>query len=367
MAKNIIYRCLVCGGELKWKPELSKWKCDYCDSEFTLGELEAAGKGTVEEETVQKGEKAEEDAKTTDGTKQSATSHLVEYTCSYCGASLITDETTAATFCAYCQSPIVISESLSGEFAPNFVIPFKKTREQVISTYQKTVKKILTPKVFYTKDHIEKITGIYVPFFLYDAQNEGQVKVEGRRISTWQTGKQRYTKTDIFHYEVDGELTFAGVPVDASSKMDNAAMDSVEPFDYQELVAFSPAYLAGFMAERYDEDANVSKERAVNRMKTTFRSELEATAPPYNTKTVLGDDMHCNINANHYVLMPTWILNTKYKGKDYLFAMNGQTGKFIGNTPIDWPKALLITLLVFAGSTAVIYIFAIILGMLGIL
>lgn len=356
MAKNINYRCLVCGGELAWNPQFQKWKCGYCDSEFTLSELEAAGKGKVEEDTVEKGRAAGETEQTTDGTKRAKGAHLVEYTCSYCGAVVVTDETTSATFCAYCQSPIAISEKLSGEFAPEGLIPFKNTKQEATATYKNFIKKILTPKAFYLKDHIEKITGVYVPFFLYDAVNAGAVDIEGKRISVWTSGKKRYTKTDIFRYEVEGELSFASVPVDASSKMDNATMDSIEPFTYKEMVDFSPAYLAGFMAERYDEDADMSSGRARKRMDDTLRAQLLATSPPYDVKTVTGDRLNCQMTGERYVLMPAWILNTKYKDKDYLFAMNGQTGKFVGNAPIDWAKLILIAAAVFAGAFLLVFL-----------
>ncbi|MCI6866591.1 MAG: hypothetical protein MR871_01330, partial [Lachnospiraceae bacterium] len=50
-----------------------------------------------------------------------------------------------------------------------------------------------------------------------------------------------------------------------------------------------------------------------------------------------------------YALLPVWVLNTMYKGKLYTFAMNGQTGKFVGNLPSDKGKAFGIAGGVFAG------------------
>ena len=138
MAKNMNYRCLHCGADLAWNPDAQTWKCEYCDSEFSLEELKAAGKGEIQEESILQGQVTEEET-TTDGTTAANGSHLVEYTCDYCGAKVITDETTAATFCAYCQSPIVVSSQLVGNFKPEKVIPFTKTKEAVMMEYRSFV------------------------------------------------------------------------------------------------------------------------------------------------------------------------------------------------------------------------------------
>lgn len=348
MAKNINYRCLNCGGDLAWNAELQTWKCEYCDSTFTLEQLEKSGKAEVKEETIEKGQEAAGAEKTTDGTERAAGSTLVEYTCSYCGAKIITDATTAATFCAYCQNPIVISEKLVGDFAPDKVIPFAKEKKTVMMEYKKFVKKPLTPKLFYDQNTIEKLTGVYVPFFLYDMKEEGNIDVQGTRVTTWRDSKNIYTKTDTFLCEIEGEMEYGHVPADASSKTDDAAMDSIEPFEFSAMKDFSPAYLAGYLAERYDDAEEELQRRVEGRIHQTTRQRLLKEAPPYNTRNIIREDIHGTVNEKTYVLLPTWILNTKYKGKEYLFAMNGQTGKFVGNLPIDITKLIL-----FGGGTFV--------------
>lgn len=355
MAKNINYRCLNCGGDLAWNAELQTWKCEYCDSTFTLEQLEKAGKAAVKEETIEKGQGVKGAEKTTDGTEKAEGSTLVEYTCSYCGAKIITDSTTAATFCAYCQNPIVISEKLVGDFAPDKVIPFAKEKKTVMMEYKKFVKKPLTPKLFYDQNTIEKLSGVYVPFFLYDVKEEGKINVNGTRVSTWRDSNFIYTKTDTFQCEIKGEMEYEHVPVDASSKTDDAAMDSIEPFDFKEMKDFSPAYLAGYLAERYDEEDASLQKRAESRIHQTTRQRLLSEAPPYNTRSIAGEKLQASVKERTYVLLPTWILNTKYKDKEYLFAMNGQTGKFVGNLPVDMTKLFLYGGGTFAASFAVIW------------
>lgn len=356
MAKNMNYRCLNCGGELAWNPELQLWKCDYCDSSFTLDELEAAGKGQIKKDTIDQGKTAQEEESTTDGTTSADHSHLVEYSCSYCGAKIITDAATSATFCAYCQSPIVISSQLVGDFAPERLIPFVKTKAAVMEEYKKFIKKPLTPKYFYQQNNIEKLTGVYIPFFLYDSKGRGSLDIHGTRVTVWEDSKNRYTKTDTYRYEIAGDLDFENVPVDASSKTDDNAMDSIEPFDFKDMVEFSPAYLAGFMAERYDEDDDATKDRMERRANKSLKDKLLQRTPSYHSTNVVREDLQMDVKKRRYVLLPTWILNTRYNGKEYLFAMNGQTGKFVGNLPIDKKKLLLYGLSTFTGSFAVFWL-----------
>lgn len=352
MAKNLNYRCLHCGGELAWNPEVQRWKCDYCDSEFSLEELERAGKAKAAEETVEKGKRAEEGESATDGTETAQGSHLVEYTCSYCGAKIITDAVTAATFCAYCQNPVVISEQLVGDFAPELLIPFAKTKEKVMEEYRTFIKKPLTPKYFYQKNNIEKLTGVYIPFFLYDAKGEGYLDIHGTRVSIWQDSRNRYTKTDTYRCEMEGSMEFEHVPVDASSKTNDDAMDSIEPFDFSKMVEFSPAYLAGFMAERYDVEEEETKSRMERRVNQSLKNQLLSKTPPYDSRNIVQESFQHQIRKKQYVLLPAWILNTTYKGKAYLFAMNGQTGKFVGNLPIDKKKMLFYGIGTFVASFA---------------
>lgn len=367
MGENINYRCLHCGAELAWNPDAGKWKCEYCDTEFTLEELEEtihARSAKAGEQAGQRGapgdtgKPAEEDAESTDGTRSAPGAHFVEYTCSYCGAKIITDETTAATFCAYCQSPVVISGQVTGEFAPERLIPFARNKEQVMREYKSFAKKPLTPKEFLEQNHIEKLTGIYLPFFLYRTRSGGEVKLRGTRVTTWRSGDKRYTKTDTYLCEIAGSMEFENIPVDASLKTDDGAMDSIEPFTFEELVPFSPAYLAGFMAERCDIPRQEAKERMERRADQTLQNQLMQEAPAYNTVSLASAQLEHRILEQRYVFLPVWLLNTKYKGKDYLFAMNGQTGKFVGNLPIALSKLLLYGAGIFGGSFLIFWFLA---------
>lgn len=350
MAVNMTYRCLNCGADLKWNPQTENWQCEYCDKGFTLAELEAAGKAEVAPETVEKETVLEEQQASTDGTS----GRMVAYTCNHCGAQIVTDETTSATICAYCGSPVVISEKLIGDFAPEQLIPFRYTKEQAVATFKQFIKKPLTPKLFYTQATLDKITGIYVPFWLYDGVSDTDMIAEGTKVTSWSDKRNHYTRSDVFRFHRAGNIQFTKIPVDCSAKSDDAAMDSLEPFLLDELVDFSPAYLAGFLAERYSVPEKEGEDRAAKRAENSVQDELLGTLQGFAALHVQQSEEHFSVTNRRYVLLPVWFLNTQYRGKNYLFAMNGQTGKMIGNAPISAGKSLLCGAGSFAASALAI-------------
>ena len=149
-----------------------------------------------------------------------------------------------------------------------------------------------------------------------------------------------YVITTTRHYDVRraGTTQFMGVPVDGSTKMPNGHMDAIEPYDYRAFQPFSTAYLPGYMADKYDEDADTCQARAHSRMRNSVSSELSASITGYNSVSTLSENISIDYTAKHYALLPVWMLHTKWQGKDYLFAMNGQTGKLVGDLPVDKRK-----------------------------
>lgn len=319
------HKCPSCSAKLPFNPKTGKWDCEYCGGSYTLEDLEE----------FEKKQEKEESAK-----KLDVNADL--YECPNCGAKIIADETTTATFCVYCGSINIIKNKLQDEFRPLKIIPFKNTKEQAIEAFKKFKKgKIFAPKDFSNKENIEKITGVYIPFWMYDCSVEGNIDVDAKRIKTWRSGDYRYTKTDIYSVKRAGNMEFEKVPVDGSTKFDDDTMDSLEPFKYDELKSFNMSYLSGFLAEKYDVDKVEASKRAHQRIVTSTIDMLKSTVKGYTTVFVRNHNTKINTKKAEYVLLPVWMLNIKYNDKPYLFAMNGQTGKMVGNIPIDKKKMVL--------------------------
>ncbi|GBU20510.1 hypothetical protein R80B4_00388 [Fibrobacteres bacterium R8-0-B4] len=172
---------------------------------------------------------------------------------------------------------------------------------------------------------------------------------------------KRGKSTVTHHYRVerDGEAEFEKIPVDGSQRMDDAYMDSIEPFDYDQLTEFHPSYLAGYTAEKYDVDAKNSRSRAVNRMETTVEKLFRKTVRGYNTVKVIFSDINVTKGTMSYTLLPVWTVSTKYNEDDYLFMMNGQTGKMVGRLPVDegksWICRGILTIGLLAALTPILY------------
>ncbi len=258
------------------------------------------------------------------------------YNCPSCGAQLMVDQVTAVTSCPYCGNNTVVPGQLSDVLKPDYVIPFKYDKNDAIVALKNYYQgKVLLPDAFTDQNHIEEIQGVYVPFWLYSGTGEGEVVMNGRNIRTWTDSKNQYTETDHYVLTRAGSMQFRHVPVDGSTKMPDAHMDAIEPFDYSELVPFSVAYLPGYLTDRYDQDAKVCEQRATSRVDNTVEAELQATASGYMEIDVASTDSQLKVEQVAYALLPVWMLHTKWNGQDYLFAMNGQTGKLIGDLPVD--------------------------------
>lgn len=355
------YNCFNCGAALRFNPETQRWDCAYCGESFSLADFEGR-------QTARPAGNADQPHETwaqTEATDDS-TGGMVAYHCAHCGAEIVTSRETVATTCVYCQRPVVLEAQMAGGFRPQYVLPFAKTREEAIAAFREYVKKKpLLPRAFTGEQMMQKITGVYVPFWLYNCGVDADLAADCRNVSSWVSGDYRYTKTDYYRVTRSGQMAFRNIPVDASSKIDNATMDSLEPFPFEELVEFAPPYLSGFLAERYDEGNETASPRATSRAGTTTVDALRGTIVGYTSTTVTNADQRFRELSAWYALLPVWLLSCEYDGKPYLFAMNGRTGKFTGNLPVDGKRVLLYTLLTFllcAGAAAIVLLVLWLLG-----
>ena len=332
------YQCPSCGGPLHWDATEQKLKCDFCGSTFSNAEIEEVY-GAANAAAVEQGTETA-DIETLQWTEEEA-KHLRAYSCPSCGAQLICDENTAATSCPYCGNPTIVPAQFHGALKPDYVIPFKLTKDQAVSKLKEFYKgKPLLPDAFTRNNHIEEIKGVYVPFWLYDARVDINASFRAERTHSTRRGDDLVTITEHYRLLRGGSVSFEKVPADASSKMPDEFMDAIEPFDYDEMVPFEMAYLPGYMADRYDVEPEVDAKRAENRMRNSTTSELHKTIIGYSG--VFPESQQINIRRGrvHYALLPVWMLSTKWNNTNYLFAMNGQTGKMVGDMPTDNMKMI---------------------------
>lgn len=351
------YQCPACTGPLHYSAKSGKLECDYCGSSFDVAEIEAlyarkeaeaaaakqAADAKAEAAQAAKAEAAEAAAAsggwdTSDLSRDwgAEADGLRVYSCPSCGAELICDQSTAATACPYCGNPAIVPGQFSGALRPDSILPFRLSKDDAVQALRAHYKgKPFLPRSFTSANHIEQIQGVYVPFWLFDGGAEGAASYRASNTNVYETGDYEIAETRHYHVVRAGSLAFEKIPVDASSKMPDDHMDSIEPFDYTQLRPFSTAYLPGYLADKYDVTIDDSRDRADTRCRETLAQALRDTVTGYGACVTEREDIALRRGKVHYALLPVWMLSTKWHGQDFLFAMNGQTGKLVGDLPTD--------------------------------
>lgn len=358
------YKCPCCGGAIEFDSTLQKMRCPYCDTEFEMETLKSYDSELKNEPE----ENMHWDQ--TAGTKwqESETRGLQTYVCKSCGGEIVGDENMAATSCPFCGNPVVMMGQFSGALKPDYVIPFKLDKKAAKDALKKHLEgKHLLPKIFKDQNHIDEIKGVYVPFWLFDTDTDASIRFRATTTRAWSDSNYNYVETSHYMVQRCGSIGFQQVPVDGSSKMADDLMESIEPFDFSEAVSFQTAYLAGYLADKYDVTAEESVERANERVKRSTEEAFAATVTGYTTVTPENSSVQLHGGTVKYALYPVWLLNTTWKGNRYLFAMNGQTGKFVGDLPVDNAAAKRWTIGLSAVCTVVIFGIAKLLWLIGIL
>ncbi len=326
------YKCPCCGGAIAFDSTLQKMKCPFCNTEFEMDTLASYDSELQNEQTDDMKWDTDAGEEWQDGEADG----LSSYVCRSCGGEIACDGNTAASSCPFCGNPVVMMGRFSGTLKPNYVIPFKLDKKAAKDALKKHYDgKRLLPKAFKNQNHINEVKGVYVPFWLFDADADVNMRYKATKVRMWDDSKYHYTETSFFAVSRGGNIGFERVPVDGSAKMPDDLMESIEPFDFSEMVDFQTAYLAGFMADKYDVDDKRSVERANERIRQSVEDAFEATVIGYETVTKEAGSIQLQNGKVKYALLPVWVLNTTWNGKNYLFAMNGQTGKMVGDLPLD--------------------------------
>lgn len=319
----MIYKCHNCGGNVIYDPQRKRMYCAHCE-------------GIDSEEPVSGG-----------GVTQ----------CANCGAPLIVGRFRSAGKCDHCGCYQIFEERVSGQFTPHLILPFMVSRQEAERKLQAEFGgRTFAPSSFLSQATLQKMEGMYVPFFLYDYHVQYDWSGKGTKVRVWTSGDMEYTETSYFHINRSMEADFSRIPVDASIVMDDAKMDLVEPYDYQALEIFQMKYMSGFIAEMYNQGSDQLEPRAHRKAERDTEDLMRQTIAGYSSVTPEFRNMNVRQKAVDYALMPVWVYEYAFGGEIYTFYVNGQTGKIIGKMPISKPKAV--------GYTASVFGFVMIIGQL---
>lgn len=332
MSEVQIFKCPNCNGGIMFDSQSQKMKCPFCESEFDIQQLLEHDEQT----NPALRDDMHWDSLSGQQWEQGEAEGLRVYRCSTCDGEVVAEETTGATHCPYCDNPVVLTGQFSGDVKPDLVIPFKVDKKAAVAALQNHYKgKRLLPKVFKDENHIQEVKGLYVPVWLFDTDVNAQVRYKATRTRHWSNSHYDYTETKYYAVIRGGTLGFVNVPVDGSKKMDDAMMESIEPFRVEDAVDFHTAYLSGYLADRYDVGAEKCVERANCRIRSSTQSVFAGTVQGFDSVIPEKSNIRLSDGKVKYALYPVWILNTVWKGQKFTFAINGQTGKIAGDLPLD--------------------------------
>ena len=345
METIVTYKCPNCDAGLLFDADLQLFKCEFCLSKFTETELNETEIAKNAEEKAKENEQYRHD--------------ILEYYCSNCGAEVIADKNTAADFCYYCHNPIVLTDKISGEFKPSKIIPFKFDKEAAKDSFLRFAKKKwFVPRDYFSRANIDKIAGVYYPFWVTDADTDSEMRATGKNVRTWRSGDYRYTETTTYAVYRRGELHFEDITTSAISTEDKKMLEGILPYPVEDYQEFSMPYLQGYVAKKRDIAREDISDEVKSRMNGYAKTLLERTA---NYDSLSVNHLDVSILSSHweYSLMPIWILTYKKqhkkkpkKDKTYVYAMNGSTGKVFGELPVSIPKLMLAAIGAFIGSGA---------------
>ncbi len=325
------YKCPNCGGAIVFDPAKQDLVCEYCNAHFTKNDFD---KATAENESYE--------------------SETVSYVCNNCGAEIITTPTTAATYCCYCHTPVVLAKRLEGAQKPDYVLPFKLTKEQALERFQSffNSKKMLPP-IFKERIVLDKIAGVYYPYWYADSDVGAELSATAKKIRTWTAGNYEYTETKTYDIQRSGTLDIDAVSEPAIKDVDRVNLNYLCPFDDKLFEDFSMTYFSGFMAEKKALEKEDVTQNINTKVKNLAHASLVGTVKQYST--IQDNSFNFDVRSRkwRYALLPVWVLTYSVEGAEYIYAINAQTGKIFGNLPTDMKRIRRLTVLLLIIGTII--------------
>ena len=316
------FQCTQCGGHVVFDISAQQCRCEHCGSLFSPGDYRE--------------DRTSADEHTAYG--------AVVYTCSQCGAELISMDQETVGYCSYCGAGGILGSRMRAEKRPARIIPFKITREDCKKEYAALIKKApYAPKEFRDPAYLDRLRGIYIPYWMYTVDFVPNVALTADRSYT----SGSYSYQEVRRVTVDLNGVYRGIPYDASSAFDDSVTENIAPYHQKEIVPFAPGYLAGFFADSADVDDALYRDDAVSR---AARNVLQEIAELYEKKKLMirmpaaGEartllQAHCT--GAESTLFPVWFLTWRKKDRVAYLIMNGETGKIAADLPVDIGRFLL--------------------------
>lgn len=322
-----MYPCPNCAAGLRFNIPTQTLACDHCGSHFSPYNI-GREKDAVEHDFFE--------AKV--------------FTCPQCGAELISEDDTVATFCSYCGGTTVLDSRIENEKRPDKIITFKKTKEDCKKSYEMLVKRAFyTPKEFRNPEQLDKFRGIYMPYWVYKFRSENDISFEGTKAYY----QNQYNITEYYRVYGHGSGEIDNIVYDSSSRFYDDLSSEINPYDVDDFQKFTPSFFSGFYADCGDVDSRVYEDDAknvavrYNASQVQKQRQVYELTVPYSEREKLNEQVMPNETETGIAMLPVWFLSYRTKDNKVAYAVvNGQTGKAAGDLPVDKKKFLGISAIV---------------------
>ena len=316
-------KCPNCGAPLNYDPEKGTLICSYCGTGVDLGEQKDNRISGFDFEDVES-HAFQEDAE-----------DIPVFNCVSCGAEILAAREEVSLTCPYCGNNIILTGKVSGKLRPDALIPFKIKPADLSNSLKRFYRdKKLLPKDFFSKSQLEKVTGVYVPFWAFSGELSGDLSYNAEIRSSYTTETEEVTTVRDYRLLRNVRVDFKDLLLDASEKMQDDYMDSIMPYDLSEAKDFDMGYLAGFAADRFDVKSKELSGRAEELMRTSaYNAVAQKAGAGYSNVRFVGGSLSADMSEVKYLLLPVYVFDLKYSGTPFRFAVNGQTGKAVGKFP----------------------------------
>lgn len=304
--------CPACGAALTYDPETGKMKCGSCGSTYTTEELATEPAKSVKPHEGNEGQL-----------------ECRVYRCSSCGAELNVNSAETSTFCPYCGQPTLLFDRIATMNTPDLIIPFSVTREKAASLIREKLRK----EPFVPRElrdvPLDQISGIYIPYWIYDIDYEEKAYLSGFANS-------ETTHPDFFY--LNAERHFEAIPAEGASRLDDELSKSLAPYHIDGARPFDPSCLSGFYSDRCDADPsdleNAAAEKARDFLENDMMKKIH-DEEDMQSVTIQSKTENFTITDRKYALFPAWFLTFRWKNKPVTILVNGQTEKLVGGLPVN--------------------------------
>lgn len=318
MAKN----CPGCGAPMEYDPGFDSLVCQSCGNIIDPKSLPDADDFYLNygsEEPVDLKDMVDEDS----WSGEMYDCHI--YTCSQCGGEVIVSGTEVSTRCIYCGSTAVVFNRIAREHRPDYIVPFKITKEEALENVrEKLLSGFFVPR-FFKKAEPSVVRGIYIPYFLYEGSYQ-----DTQRFLAGETP-----------YIYDCECEFEDLPVEACKALADRTSAMLEPYYLNEKVEFDTSYLMGFYSNVQDLEPRVAAGGANIKARAFFDREVMNQLPKsyFRKMRRVTSVPKSKLSRSSYALLPAWFITINRENTPYTFLVNGQTGKVVGTVP--WNRFLI--------------------------